>query len=160
MLVESQTNEWRTAGSTFRRYLLEIIGGGWLWYKELDKSRGPSASADNTFQDQHDSSYHEEAEDNIIVLSLIQNPVLQALGDSLIKEPNIDCRWNLVHWCYKSKRWQKSNKKWGSPCLFWRHNADKYGYFGPFDKNRAQPKTRQKGKIFSMMHVVSHRIWL
>ena len=30
--------------------------------------------------------------------------------------------------------------------------------FGPFDKNRLQPKTRQKGKIFSMMHVVSHRI--
>ena len=28
------------------------------------------------------------------------------------------------------------------------------------DKNRAQPETRQKGKIFSMMHVVSHRIWL
>ena len=22
----------------------------------------------------------------------------------------------------------------------------------PFDKNRAQPKTRQKGEIFSMMH--------
>ena len=31
-------------------------------------------------------------------------------------------------------------------------------YFGPFDKIRAQPKTRQKGKIFSMMHMVSHRI--
>ena len=29
---------------------------------------------------------------------------------------------------------------------------------GPFDKNRAQPKTRQKGEIFSMMHVLSHRI--
>ena len=26
------------------------------------------------------------------------------------------------------------------------------------NKNRAQPKTKQKGKIFSMMHVVSHRI--
>ena len=25
-------------------------------------------------------------------------------------------------------------------------------------KNRAQPKTRQKREIFSMMHVVSHRI--
>ena len=36
--------------------------------------------------------------------------------------------------------------------------TDKYGYFGPFDKNRAQLKTRQKGKIFSMMYVVSHRI--
>ena len=35
--------------------------------------------------------------------------------------------------------------------------ADKYGYLGPFDKNRAQPKTRQKGEIFSMMHVVSHK---
>ena len=34
------------------------------------------------------------------------------------------------------------------------HNAEKYGYFGPFVKNRAQPKTRQKGDIFSMMHVV------
>ena len=30
---------------------------------------------------------------------------------------------------------------------------------GPFGKNRAQPKTRQKGAIFSMMEVVSHRIW-
>ena len=36
------------------------------------------------------------------------------------------------------------------------YNADKYGYFGPFDKNHAQPKTRQNGKVFSMMHVVSH----
>ena len=26
-------------------------------------------------------------------------------GDSLVKEPNIDCRWNLVHWCNKSKIW-------------------------------------------------------
>ena len=34
----------------------------------------------------------------------------------------------------------------------------KYGYLGPFDKNSAQPKTRQKGEIFSMMHVVSHKI--
>ena len=55
---------------------------------------------------------------------------------------------------------KKSNKKWGSPCSFWRHNADKYGYLGPFYKNRGQPKTRQKGEIFSIMHVVSHRIWL
>ena len=37
-------------------------------------------------------------------------------------------------------------------------NADKHGYFGPFDKNRARPKTRQKGEFFSMIHVVSHRI--
>ena len=37
-------------------------------------------------------------------------------------------------------------------------NADKYGYLGPFYKKRAQPKTRQKGDIFSMMHLVSHRI--
>ena len=29
---------------------------------------------------------------------------------------------------------------------------------GPFTKNRAQPKTRQKEKIFSMMQAVSHRI--
>ena len=27
-------------------------------------------------------------------------------------------------------------------------------------KNRAQPKTRQKSEIFSMMHAVSHRIWI
>ena len=47
----------------------------------------------------------------------------------------------------------KSNKKGGSTCLFSRHYADKYGYLGPFGKNRAQPKTRQKGEIFSMMHV-------
>ena len=31
---------------------------------------------------------------------------------------------------------------------------------GPFYKNRGQLKTRQKGEFFSMMHVVSHRIWL
>ena len=37
-------------------------------------------------------------------------------------------------------------------------NTVKYGYLGPFDKNRGQPKTRQKGEIFSIMHVVSHRI--
>ena len=42
----------------------------------------------------------------------------------------------------------KSNKKWGSPCLLWRHNVDKYGYLGPFDKNRVQPKTRQKETFF------------
>ena len=28
------------------------------------------------------------------------------------------------------------------------HNADKYGYLGPFDKNRAQPKTRVKKDRF------------
>jgi len=28
----------------------------------------------------------------------------------------------------------------------------------PFDKSRAQPKIRQKGEVFSMMHVVSRRI--
>ena len=33
-----------------------------------------------------------------------------------------------------------------------------YSYLGPFGKNSAQPKTRQKGETFSMMHVVSHRI--
>ena len=37
-------------------------------------------------------------------------------------------------------------------------NTDKYGYLGPFGKNSAQPKTRQRGEIFSMMHVVSHGI--
>ena len=35
-----------------------------------------------------------------------------------------------------------------------------YSYLGPFSKNSAQPKTRQKGETFSMMHVVSHRICL
>ena len=39
------------------------------------------------------------------------------------------------------------------------HNADKYGYLGHFGKNHTQPKTRPKGEIFSMMQVVSHRIW-
>ena len=34
---------------------------------------------------------------------------------------------------------KKSNKKWGSPC----------SYLGPFDKNRAQPKIRQKKRGFS-----------
>ena len=55
---------------------------------------------------------------------------------------------------------KKVMKSRGHRAFFWRHNADKYGYFGPFDKNRAQFKTRQKGEIFSMMHVVSHRIWI
>ena len=32
--------------------------------------------------------------------------------------------------------------------------------YRPFGKNRAQPKTRQKGEIFLIMHVVSYRIWL
>ena len=45
---------------------------------------------------------------------------------------------------------KKSNKKYESSCSFWRHNADKYGYMGPFDKNQAQPKSRLKGEIFSM----------
>ena len=44
-------------------------------------------------------------------------------------------------------------------CLFWRHNADKYGYLGPFGKNCMQPKTRQKGETSQMIKVVSHRIW-
>ena len=39
---------------------------------------------------------------------------------------------------------KKSNKKWGSPRSFSRHNADKYGYLRLFDKNRAQPKTETK----------------
>ena len=39
---------------------------------------------------------------------------------------------------------KKSNKKWGSPRSFPRHNADKYGYLRLFDKNRAQPKTETK----------------
>ena len=30
--------------------------------------------------------------------------------------------------------------------------------YRPFGKNRAQPKTRQKGEIFSIMHVVSYRM--
>ena len=55
---------------------------------------------------------------------------------------------------------KKSNKKWRSLCLFSSHNADKYGYLAPFGKNLAHVKTRQKGEIFSMIHVVSHRIWL
>ena len=54
----------------------------------------------------------------------------------------------------------KSNEKWGSPCSFWRHNADKCGYLVSFGKNPLQPKTRQKGEIFWMTHVVSHRIWI
>ena len=36
--------------------------------------------------------------------------------------------------------------------------ADKNGYLGHFGKTRALPKTRQKGEISSMIHVVSHRI--
>ena len=43
---------------------------------------------------------------------------------------------------------KKSNKKNESSCSFWHHNADKYGYLGPFDKNHAQPKSGQEGEIF------------
>ena len=39
-------------------------------------------------------------------------------------------------------------------------NAYKYGFLGPFDKNCLQPKTGQKGEIFSVIDVVLHRIWL
>ena len=58
------------------------------------------------------------------------------LGDSLlcVKQPNILLTTYV------------SNKKWGWPCSFSRHNADEYGYLGPFGKNRAQPKTRQTEK--------------
>ena len=94
------------------------------------------------------------------ILLFSQRTICALKVTSLVKEPDIYCRWNLVHWSNKSRRFLKSNKKWGSRSLFWPHNADKYGYLGPFDKNRSQPKTRQKGEISSMMHVVSHRIWL
>ena len=88
----------------------------------------------------------------------IVNPLLRWVLSK--RTLNLDCRWNLVHWCNKSRRWQKSDKKWGSACSFWRHSADKYGFnLGPFGKNRPQPKPRPKGEIFSMMQVVSHRIW-
>ena len=51
-------------------------------------------------------------------------------------------------------------KSWGHPCSFSRHNAEKsWRLFGTL-LDRAQPKTRQKGEIFLMMHVASHRIWL
>ena len=58
------------------------------------------------------------------------------LGDSLlcVKQPNILLTTYV------------SNKKWGWPCSFSRHNADEYGYLGPFSKNCAQPKTRQTEK--------------
>ena len=48
------------------------------------------------------------------------------LGDSLlcVKQPNILLTTYV------------SNKKWGSQCSFSRHNADDYGYLGPFGKNR------------------------
>ena len=32
--------------------------------------------------------------------------------------------------------------------IYYVPNADKHGYFGPFDKNRARPKTRQKESFF------------
>ena len=79
----------------------------------------------------------------------------------LVKEPNIDCGWNLVYWCNKSRGDKKvRNKKLGLPCSFLRHNAEKsWRLFGTL-LGRARPKTRQKGEIFLMMHVASHRIWL
>ena len=43
---------------------------------------------------------------------------------------------------------KKSNKRWGSPCLFWRPNADKYGYLAPFDKNARSPKLDKKERFF------------
>lgn len=51
---------------------------------------------------------------------------------------------------------KKSNKKWGSMCSFLRHNAYKYGFLGPFFKNHVQPKTEQKGEIFSMIDVAQN----
>ena len=51
----------------------------------------------------------------------------------------------------------KTQCKWCSPCSFKRKNADECGHLGPFDKNCAQPETEQKGVIFSMMSVISHR---
>ena len=79
----------------------------------------------------------------------------------LVKEANIDCGWNLVHWCNKSRGDKRvRNKKLGSPCSFSRHNAEKsWRLFGTL-LDRVRPKTRQKGEIFLMMHVASHRIWL
>ena len=53
----------------------------------------------------------------------------------------------------------KINKKWGSLCLFSRHYANKYSYLGPFGKNRAQPKTRQKGEIFDDACGTSFDFW-
>ena len=50
---------------------------------------------------------------------------------------------------------KKVIKSGGHCACFWRDNADKYGYLGPFGKNPAQPKSRQEGEIFSMMHVVT-----
>ena len=44
--------------------------------------------------------------------------------------------------------------------FFLPYKADKYSYLGPFGRNPAQPKTRQKGEFFSIMHLVLHRIWI
>ena len=43
--------------------------------------------------------------------------------------------------------------------LYMRRRALSRDCLGPFGKNRAQPKTRQKGEIFSMMRVVPRTIW-
>ena len=44
--------------------------------------------------------------------------------------------------------------------MFSGYNANKYDCLGPLGKNHAQLKTRQKGEIFSTMHVLLHRISL
>ena len=43
---------------------------------------------------------------------------------------------------------KKSNKKWGSPCLFWHHNADKYDYLGPFEKKPREAQKQTKRRYF------------
>ena len=43
---------------------------------------------------------------------------------------------------------KKRNKKWGSPCSILRHNADKYGYLGPFGKTARSPKLDKQERFF------------
>ena len=51
----------------------------------------------------------------------------------------------------------KTQSKWGSWCSIKRKNAaDEHDHLEPFEKNSAQPKTKQIGAIFPMMYVMSH----
>ena len=59
---------------------------------------------------------------------------------------------------YRTRRYWKRNKKRGSPCLFSRHNADKYGYNVTFGDLRAQQIST--GDYFPMRRVISHIVRL
>ena len=60
-------------------------------------------------------------------------------GNSLVKEPTIDFRWNLVCWCFHAT------------------DADKYGYYSDFWWSLC---ATNKCDYFPMRRVLSHRVRL